>query len=122
MARKREKSKPAPKAKDAIKDFRNVLHKNDIPYTDSATKNNSSGFTSLLTFHSCKGLEFKVVFLVDVNDRTFPKLPYNFNEMDIAWQENYLQSEKSLLYVAVSRAIENVSISGVGKKSKGINL
>jgi len=110
------------RTKDTVKDYRNVLHKNGIPYTDSVNKNNSSGFVSLLTFHSCKGLEFKIVFLVDVNDRTLPKLPYNFNEMDEEWQQNYLKSEKSLFYVAVSRAIENVLISGVGKKSGIINL
>ena len=110
------------RTKDTVKDYRNVLHKNGIPYTDTVNKNNNSGFVSLLTFHSCKGLEFKIVFLVDVNDRTLPKLPYNFNEMDEEWQENYLKSEKSLFYVAVSRAIENVLISGVGKKSGIINL
>ena len=110
------------RTKDTVKDYRNVLHKNGIPYTDSVNKNNNSGFVSLLTFHSCKGLEFKIVFLVDVNDRTLPKLPYNFNEMDEEWQQNYLKSEKSLFYVAVSRAIENVLISGVGKKSGIINL
>lgn len=110
------------RTKDTVKDYRNVLHKNGIPYTDSVNKNNNSGFVSLITFHSCKGLEFKIVFLVDVNDRTLPKLPYNFNEMDEEWQQNYLKSEKSLFYVAVSRAIENVLISGVGKKSGIINL
>jgi len=110
------------RTKDTVKDYRNVLHKNGIPYTDSVDKNNNSGFVSLLTFHSCKGLEFKIVFLVDVNERTFPKLPYNFKEMDKEWQKNYLKSEKSLFYVAVSRAIENVLISGVGEKTKIINL
>ena len=110
------------RTKDTVKDYRNVLHKNGIPYTDSVIKNNNSGFTSLLTFHSCKGLEFKVLFLVDVNDRTFPKLPFNFNDLDEEWRKNYLKSEKSLFYVAVSRAIENVFISGVGEKSSLIKL
>jgi mRNA-degrading endonuclease RelE of RelBE toxin-antitoxin system len=110
------------RTRDAVKDYRNILHQNGIPYTDSAAKNNNSGFISLLTFHSCKGLEFKVVFLVDVNDRTFPKLPFSFNDMEEEWKKNYLKSEKSLVYVAVSRAIENAFISGVGKKSEQIRM
>lgn len=110
------------RTRDTVKDYRNVLHKNSIPYTDTATKNSNSGFISLLTFHRVKGLEFKVVFLVDVNDRTFPKLPINYNDMDEEWKKNRIKSEKSLFYVAVSRAIENVFILGIGNKSRYINI
>jgi len=104
------------RTKDALKDFRNILHKENIPYTNNESNVNSDSL-ALLTFHKTKGLEFKQVFIVDANDRTIPKLPYNFNEMESEWQANYLKNEKSLLYVAVSRAIESVSISGVGKRT-----
>jgi superfamily I DNA/RNA helicase len=111
------------RTKDALKEFRNVLHKDNIPYTDNTiNRNQDANFISLLTFHKIKGLEFKHVFMVDVNDRTLPKLPFNFNEMEKEWQENYLKNEKSLIYVAVSRAIENISISGVGKRSEIIKI
>jgi superfamily I DNA/RNA helicase len=62
------------------------------------------------------------VFLVDVNDRTLPKLPFNFNDMEEDWKKNYIKREKSLFYVAVSRAIENAFITGVGKKSESVDL
>lgn len=42
--------------------------------------------------------------------------------MDIVWQENYLKSEKSLFYVAVSRAINIVTITGIGYKSDIIRI
>ncbi|MGQ1784913.1 UvrD-helicase domain-containing protein [Saccharicrinis sp. GN24d3] len=109
------------RTKDALKDFRNILHKENIPYTNNDSNVNTDSL-ALLTFHKTKGLEFKHVFIVDANDRTIPKLPYNFNEMESEWQANYLKNEKSLLYVAVSRAIENVTISGIGNKSESIKV
>ncbi|SEH05044.1 3'-5' exonuclease [Candidatus Venteria ishoeyi] len=111
------------RTKDALKDFRNVLHKKNLPYTDnSINTNKEANSISLLTFHRIKGLEFKHVFIIDANDRTIPKLSYTFNEMDLSWQESYLKNEKSLLYVAISRAIENVTITGIGKKSESIKI
>lgn len=107
------------RTKDGLKDFRNALHNSNIPYTNN-DNNISPDSVALLTFHKIKGLEFKHVFIVDANERTIPKLPFDFKEKDNDWQENYLRSEKSLLYVAVSRAIENVAISGVGNKSGAI--
>ena len=75
-----------------------------------------------MTFYSIKGLEFKNVFLVDVNNRTSPKLFYNFESQDGLYKQQYLRGEKSLLYVASSRAIENLLISGIGTKSEMIKL
>ena len=73
---------------------------------------------SLLTLHKIKGLEYKHVFIVDVNNRTLPKLPFDFNEFNEKEKEEYMKREKSLIYVAVTRAMENVSISGTGTKSE----
>jgi superfamily I DNA/RNA helicase len=53
-----------------------------------------------------------------VNDRTVPKLPFDFDDYDKDAKESYLKNEKSMVYVAVSRAIENVTITGVGRKSE----
>lgn len=109
------------RTKDGLKDFRNCLHQLDIPYTDrSSSKMNDS--VNILTLHKIKGLEFKHVFLVDVNNRTLPKLPFDFNEFSKDEQEEYLKREKSLVYVTLSRAIEQVQISGTGNPSKLINL
>ena len=62
------------------------------------------------------------MFLVDVNERNSPKLFFGFENYTDEEKETYLRNEKSLLYVAVSRAIENVEISGVGQKSKLIKI
>jgi len=111
------------RTKDGLKDFRNALHQGGIDFSDNSdNKTKGSGAISLLTFHKVKGLEFKIVFLVDVNNRSLPKLPYTFSDMDEIWQKNYLKNEKSLVYVAISRAIENVYISGVGTKSEIVRL
>lgn len=110
--------------RDSLKDFKTVLHHNNLPYyeiKDGKTIGDPEGI-SLLTLHSIKGLEFKQVFLVDVNSRNCPKLPYDFETYSTEEKENYLRNEKSLLYVAVSRAIEYVQISGIGQPSELINI
>ncbi len=71
----------------------------------------------LSTFHSMKGLEFKNVLLVDVNDRTAPKRPAAFDSWGKTQKERHLKAEKSLLYVAISRAIHAIVITGTGRKS-----
>jgi superfamily I DNA/RNA helicase len=111
------------RTKDALKDFRNALHKNDIPYTEKdSDKKNLDKSVSLLTFHKVKGLEFKHVILIDVNSRSIPKLPFDFDSYDEEGKENYLRKEKSLIYVAITRAIENVMITGIGNASDVIKV
>lgn len=107
------------RTKNGLKDFKTTLHQRGIPYTDyeSGSKVGHKNGINLLTFHNIKGLEFKQVFLVDVNNRTCPKY---FDELE-SWSESeklsYFKNEKSLLYVAVSRAIQRVEITGIGTKS-----
>jgi len=107
------------RTKDGLKDFHSYLHNNTIPYLkyeDGKWNGNPEGI-KLLTFHGIKGLEFKQVYLVNVNERNCPKLPFDFEKYSDEEKESYMRNEKSLLYVAVSRAIENVEISGIGQKS-----
>ena len=114
----------AARTKDGLKDFKDALHKSKTPYFESL-ENKVEGERNgirLVTFHSIKGLEFKYVFLVDVNNRTSPKLYHNFDSQDDEYKAQYLRSEKSLLYVASSRAIVKLVISGIGVKSEMIKL
>lgn len=107
------------RTKNGLKDFRSALHKKDIPYDDrSSESTNHPNSVSLLTFHKIKGLEFKHVFIVDANDRSIPKVPFDFDEFDKEEQNLYIKNERSMVYVAVTRAIENVMITGVGRKSE----
>lgn len=107
----------AARTKDSANDFRNYLHRENIPYVDKHLQNSINEGVRISTFHGLKGLEFKHVFLVDVNNRTLPKLPYNFSSLETEEQSQILKGEKSLFYVAASRAIQNLMISGVGEKS-----
>lgn len=107
-----------------LKDFRDMLHKENIPYYESHGRKESGDVSGLrlLTFHSIKGLEFQHVLLVDVNKRTCPlPLPEN-QSYDESVLAQHAKSEKSLLYVASSRAIKSLTITGIGLKSELVKL
>lgn len=109
----------AARTKESLRDFKSAIHLKGIPYQE-LSGGKSSGQAdglSLLTFHNIKGLEFKHVFLVDVNERTFPLLPYAFQSWDPEVKKAHTQAEKSLMYVAMSRAIEGLYVSGTGRSS-----
>ncbi|MBS7321207.1 MAG: DEAD/DEAH box helicase [Myroides sp.] len=111
----------AARTRDSVNDFRNYLHQNGIPYVDKHLLNSTNEGIRIATFHGLKGLEFKHVFLVDVNDRTFPRLPFDYASLSQIEKSQILKTEKSLFYVAASRAIQQLSISGVGIKSGILN-
>lgn len=69
----------------------------------------------LITMHSIKGLEFKVVILMGLNDQVIP----NINSINSCGDENYVDSmERKLLYVGMTRANEELYMSYSGKGSK----
>jgi hypothetical protein len=107
----------AARTRDSANDLRNYLHQNGIPYVDKHLLNSKNEGIRIATFHGLKGLEFKHVFLVDVNDRTFPKLPFDYASLSDIEKSQNLKKEKSLFYVAASRAVQQLTISGVGIKS-----
>ncbi len=58
----------------------------------------------LMTIHLAKGLEFDDVYIAGVNDGTLPHHRSFFNEEDI-------EEERRLMYVAMTRAKENLTLS-----------
>lgn len=78
--------------------------------------NFDSNKVKLLTFHSIKGLEFKVIFLIDVNQVIVP----NNSMVDFEDQESNDSEERKLLYVGMTRANELLYMSSVDKPSKFI--
>ena len=111
------------RTKDALKEVKSALHKLKLPYNDNTTSaTNDSGGIVLSTFHGLKGLEFKVVFLADVNNRTCPLYFSGFNELENSEKIEYENSEKSLVYVAMTRAISKLIITGIGVKSDLIGI
>ena len=66
--------------------------------------NLSQDFVSLMSLHSSKGLEFKNVFIVGLEEDLFPSaLSYNSRED--------LEEERRLFYVGITRAKKNLYIS-----------
>lgn len=65
-------------------------------------KDDESMGVNLLTIHKSKGLEFKCVFIISLNDRIIPS-----NVKD----NNLLEEERRLCYVAITRAKEYLYLS-----------
>ncbi|MEJ5300563.1 MAG: ATP-dependent helicase [Thermodesulforhabdaceae bacterium] len=79
---------------------------------DEAGKSEKTSAVQLMTFHGAKGLEFKVVFVIGVEEGLLPHwrsiitVPGN-------WEENLegIEEERRLLYVAMTRAAEYLHLS-----------
>ncbi len=113
----------ATRTKNGLKDIKSYLHQQKLPYYDlSQRQGNINEGIRLSTFHSLKGLEFKAVFLADVQERTVPNRPAAFRDWDSATQKAFDQRERALVYVAMSRAVQVLFVSGVGEKSLVVGI
>jgi len=72
-------------------------------YRDIDSMDDEDDTVSLITVHAAKGLEFKVVFIIGLNENLFP-LSRAINSDD----ENQLEEERRLMYVAITRAKERL--------------
>jgi len=88
-------------------------------YAIKRNKIDDRGFDGLrvATMHRVKGLEFKYVFIVAVNNRIIP-LPSAINKTDAISEAESMTSEKCLLYVAMTRAQKGVYITSYGRQSE----
>lgn len=82
-----------------------LLKSRDATFDDDCIK--------LLTIHSIKGLEFKVVFIIGLNDSAIPYIAYT--DMDEEMQEI---TERKLFYVGMTRASECLYLSSCTKPSR----
>lgn len=73
---------------------------------DIDSMNESDNHVSIMTIHSAKGLEFKVVFLIGLVDGILP-LSRALYSLDT----NELEEERRLMYVAVTRAKERLILT-----------
>lgn len=71
----------------------------------------------LLTMHSIKGLEFKVVILIGISDQLIPNHQMMQENDDIHYAETM---ERKLLYVGMTRATEKLYMSCHGEPSRFI--
>lgn len=65
---------------------------------------------NLMTFHSAKGLEFKSVFLVGIEDHLIPH--------EKSQTRSGIEEERRLLYVAITRAMEDLCLSMARKRTR----
>ena len=110
------------RTKDPLRDIKTALHQHKLPYYDLTSSSGEGTGIRLSTFHRLKGLEFKAVFLADVNERTCPFFPAELRGLEGEEREEHLQSERSLLYVAITRAIQQVSLTGTGTPTSILTL
>ena len=73
-------------------------------------KENQADAVTLITMHSCKGLEFPHVFIVGLEDGL---LPHTRSKV-----EGTMDEERRLFYVAVTRAMLTLTISHCGGRKK----
>lgn len=73
---------------------------------------------NLGTMHRAKGLEFKVVFVLDADDETLPPAGPLRKKTDEQLRAEFLEQERHLLYVSVTRARDAVFISWAGQPSR----
>lgn len=112
----------AASANSGLKTMETRLHSDGVAYRTikGAKRDGDPEGVNLCTMHSLKGLEFRVVILIGVNEKSMPsKLTrgYPFFTMSEQQQQEYLVSRRTLLYMAMTRARQLVYIVGYGVPS-----
>ena len=81
----------------------------DKDFKDS-TADTSGPCVTLSTIHSAKGLEWRNLFLIGMNDQNFPGLK-NYDVWNPSRHDNYLNKKRKELYVALTRTSDYINIS-----------
>lgn len=79
-----------------IQDYLNFVEKEKETEKKNINNNQNQNLVNLMTFHTSKGLEYKVVFIIDANDGLIP------HKKSI--KENDIETERRLFYVGMTRA------------------
>ena len=86
--------------------------------TDITIRESEKDQVRVATMHRSKGLEFAGVVVAEINEGIWPFRPEEFADMDPMAQKSSDDSERSLLYVALSRAMNHAMITGTGTPPK----
>ena len=97
-----------------VKSLRDQLKEFNIPNGDLGR---DSRGVQVGTLHKAKGLEFKVTFVVDVSERLLP-LRAVLDRMDPADQNDFVEDQRRLLYVGMTRARDELVVTWVGQPSR----
>jgi superfamily I DNA/RNA helicase len=90
--------------------LQNFLEEITLDSDREEEEENTGDAVTLITMHSCKGLEFPHVFIVGMEDGL---LPHTRSKA-----EGTLDEERRLLYVAVTRAMQTLAISHCSGRKK----
>jgi superfamily I DNA/RNA helicase len=96
----------------------NAFHTAKVPYykfSGSKSSGNLDGVV-LSTMHNLKGHEYKIVFLTGISADTYPGRPTGYHDWSEEESEVYDKRRAALLYVACSRAVWRLHLSGVGER------
>lgn len=94
---------------DTLKSFvRSETPEKFLKYIGTTKKKSKENSVKLMSLHASKGLEFKHVFLIGVEDTKFPH------------ERSDLIDEARLFYVGVTRPKENLILSQIGEGNKFI--
>lgn len=89
--------------KPNLYDFLGTISLDDDWERAARQKKGSDDRVTLMTFHSAKGLEFPVCFLVGIEDHIIPH--------EKSLKETGIEEERRLMYVAITRAMKSLVIS-----------
>ena len=81
----------------------------------SSQRGKSLNSIRVVTMHRAKGLEFAGVVIAELNKGVWPYIPKGFDEMDVVSKKIAVDKERSLLYVALTRAMKHAMITGIGE-------
>jgi mRNA-degrading endonuclease RelE of RelBE toxin-antitoxin system len=108
----------AARTNDLVKSrYAQLLTRAGIEFTLLSTGHTSGKGVRLATMHRLKGLEFRRVILASVQDGEMPKKLPQGSHADKASIEDHEKRERCLLYVAATRARDQLMITGYGKRS-----
>ncbi len=77
--------------------------------SDAAEYSADADAVTLMTVHSAKGLEFKVVFIIGLEENIMPISKAMYDEEE-------LEEERRLMYVAITRAKEKLYLLNAGRR------
>ena len=102
--------RPAGGGQSPAERLENFLEEITLDTDREEEEENAGDAVTLITMHSCKGLEFPHVFIVGLEDGL---LPHSRSKA-----EGTLDEERRLFYVAVTRAMLTLTISHCGGRKK----